>query len=357
MNALTSALSERGLHDNKRETGATRKRGVRYAQYQVSHFARLRELFKTVWRANRSEEYDAKLWNESLTGVCPAVLAFWGEQIVGAYMIWPMQFSDGRQQVLGGQSIDSMVHPLFQGKGLLLELAARCYQLCYESQLAVMFGTPNRANYAGTVGEQNWCHVGNVVDFVRPLTPMTKKRWNVQESGWVCDTTNSELSGCVSKKDCSPDISLLDEKSGPAGSIWQVSRTPRWMDYRYRSAPDAEYYTIRLAGVRGRRGMAICGFRKSQAGVKATLVEMIAADEPSRRAVVRAAASWAQHKGARYLVAKSTNNNPNRQLFWGGFIPFRRTPLVVRTLSPKCYAANAYSSTAWDLFGGDFDTM
>ena len=59
-----------------------------------SHFAQLRELFKTVWGAKRSEEYDAKYWNETLLGECPAVLGLWGKQVVGAYMIWPMQFSD-----------------------------------------------------------------------------------------------------------------------------------------------------------------------------------------------------------------------------------------------------------------------
>jgi hypothetical protein len=327
--------------------------------YHASHFTQLRELFKTVWGSNRSEEYDAKHWNETLLGECPAVLGLWGEQVVGAYMIWPMQFSDGRQQVLGGQSIDSMVHPMFQGKGLLLELASRCYDLCYQSQLDVMFGTPNRANYAGTVGGQNWCHVCNVIDFVRPLTSMStrKKRWIAHGDRWVCETADRELSGCVSQKDCPPDISALCENGGPIESSWQISRTPRWINYRYRSVADVEYYTIRLPEEHGRRGMAICGFRKLRSGVKATLVEMIALDEPSRQAVIRAAASWALHKGARHLVAKSTNRDPNERLFWRGFIPFRRTPLVSRTLSPKCYAANAYSPRAWVLFGGDFDTM
>ena len=98
MNAFASTLPQ--LRSGSREIGATRIRGVQYAQYQVSHFAQLRELFKTVWGAKRSEEYDPKYWNETLLGECPAVLGLWGKQVVGAYMIWPMQFSDRRHQVL-----------------------------------------------------------------------------------------------------------------------------------------------------------------------------------------------------------------------------------------------------------------
>ena len=330
-----------------------------YAQYEPSHFTRVRELFKTVWGANRSHEYDAKHWNEALTGVCPAVVGLCEGQIVGFYMVWPMPFSDGQEQVLGGQPIDSMVHPNFQGKGMLRELACRCYELSNESKLAVMFGAPNRAAYAGNVGALNWCHVGNILELVRPLPPMLrcKTRWIEQEDRWICDSADSELSACIAQRDCPPEVSILCEELAPIKRSWQISRTIKWMNYRYRSIPDAEYYTISLPEERDCRGVAVCGFRKSGPGLKATLVEMSANDEIARKAVINAAASWARHRGARYLVAKSTNNDPNERLFWRGFVPFRRTALISRTLTARCFLANAYSPKAWVLFGGAFDTM
>jgi hypothetical protein len=332
---------------------------VHYLRYEASYFSQLRDLFRIVWGENRSPEYDAKHWNETLTGVCPAVVALCEGEVVGFYMVWPMLFSDGQEQVLGGQPIDSMVHPSFQGKGMLRELACRCYELCNQNKLAVMFGAPNRAAYAGNVGALNWCHVCNIIDLVRPLTPIPypKTCWVEQEGGWICDNADSELSGCVAQSDFSPGVAILCEELAPLKQSWQVSRTIKWMEYRYRSVPDAEYYTIRLPDKRGRRGAAVCGFRKSSSGVKATLVEMIAADEIARKAVANAAASWARHKGARYLVAKSTANDPNERLFWRGFVPFRRTALISRTLTWRCYSANAFSPTAWVLFGGAFDTM
>jgi hypothetical protein len=330
-----------------------------YSQYEPSHFTQVRELFKTVWGANRSDECDAKHWNETLTGVCPGVVGLCEGQIVGFYMVWPMPFSDGQEQVMGGQPIDSMVHPNFQGKGMLRELACRCYELSNKGKLAVMFGAPNRAAYAGNVGALNWCHVGNILEYLRPLAPMSyhNVRWIEQGDRWICDSADSRLSGCTVQRDCPIDLGLQCEELSPLKRSWQVSRTAQWMNYRYRSVPDAEYYAVRLPEDRGRRGAALCGFRKSRLGMKATLVETITSDEDNRKAVISAAISWARHKGARYMVAKSTNNHPNEQLFWRGFIPFRRTALISRTLSWRCYSANPFSPKAWSLFGGAFDTM
>lgn len=130
---------------------------------------------------------------------------------MGFYMVWPMPFPDGQEQVLGGQPIDSMVHPNFQGKGMLRELACRCCELSNESKLAVMFGAPNRAAYAGNVGALNWCHVGNILELVRPLPPMLrcKTRWIEQEDRWIRDSADSELSACIAQRDCPPEFSIL----------------------------------------------------------------------------------------------------------------------------------------------------
>jgi hypothetical protein len=252
-----------------------------------------------------------------------------------------------------------MVHPNFQGKGMLRELACRCYDLSNEGKLVVMFGAPNKAAYAGNIRSLNWCHVCNILDLVRPLTPIPNLgiHWVEQEGTWICDSVDLALSACVIQRDCSSELGVLCEELTPLKRTWQIGRTTRWMGYRYQSVPDAEYYTIRLPAERGSRGAAICGLRKSGSKVKATLAEMIATDELARKSLVRAAASWARHKGARYLVAKSTNNDPNERLFWRGFVPFRRTALISRTLSWRCYSANPFSPKAWALFGGAFDTM
>ena len=336
-----------------------RLRDVRYAPYEPAHFSQIRDLFKIVWGANRSAEYDAKHWNETLTGVCPAVVGIYEEQVVGFYTVWPMLLSDGVEEIMGGQPIDSMVHPNFQGKGMLRELACRCYELCSENKLALMFGAPNRAAYSGNVGAVNWCHVGNIFEYLRPLAPVSyyNMRWIEQDDRWICESADSSLSGCSVQRDCPVDIGFHCERLHLLKRSWQTNRTASWMGYRYRSVPDAEYYTIRLPEDRGRRGIAVCGFRKSRLNLKATLVEIIAPDQYNSKAVIKAALSWAQHKGARYLIAKSTNNDPREQLIRRGFIPFRRTALISRTLSWRCYSANPFSSKAWALFGGAFDTM
>jgi hypothetical protein len=292
-----------------------------------------------------------------LTGVCPAIVGLCGEKVVGFYMVWPMPLSDGREQLLGGQPIDSMVHPAFQGKGMLRELAHRCYERCSGDKFTVLFGAPNRAAYAGNVGTLNWCHVGNIVELLRPLGPFRNTHWIEQESRWICDSANSSLSECIVQRECPFEFGSLCEELPPLRRRWQVKRTAQWMAYRYRSVPDAEYYTVRLPKNKDWLGGAVCGFRMSALGLKATLVDVVASDENARKAAIGAAASWARHRGARFLIAKSTNIDPSKRLLWRGFIPFRRTALISRTLSWPCYSANPFSRAAWVLFGGAFDTM
>ncbi|MEK8125023.1 GNAT family N-acetyltransferase [Methylocystis sp. IM4] len=334
-------------------------RDVRYARYEASDFMRLRELFETVWGENRSIEYDLKHWNETLTGVCPAILGLYGERIVGFYMVWPLLLSDGQSQVLGEQPIDSMVHPDFQGKGMLRELACRCYEICDGEKISVMFGAPNRAAYAGNIGPLNWCHVGNIIEALRPLAPAPYRnmRWIEQDGGWICESKDPSLSGCSVRRDCPPDLAAHFEALPLLRRRWQMSRSAQWTAYRYRSVPDSEYYSIHVRGAFGHSGAALCGFRRSRQGLKATLVEMAGSDEGSRKVVLNAVAAWARHKGARFLIAKSTDRTLNEQLLWRSFVPFRRTALISRTLSWPCYSASPFSRHAWALFGGAFDTM
>lgn len=335
------------------------QQGVRYKSYEATDFAAVRDLFKLVWGANRSVEYDAKHWNETLIGLCPAIVGIWEEQIVGFYMVWPIPLSDGQQQILGGQPIDSMVHPKFQGKGMLRELACRCYELCNERTIGVMFGAPNRAAYSGNVGALNWCHVRNIFDLARPLAtlPRRRPRWAEHEGRWTHDNGAAASLAAAAHKNFPSELAALWEEVAPIRRSWQVRQTRAWMDYRYRSVPDAEYYTLALPGDGGHRAAAICGLRKVGSRTKATLAEVIAGDENSRHEIVAAVASWAKFRGAQVLFAKSTLTNPGDRLYRQGFVPFRRTPLISRTLTAKCFAANAFSSSAWVLFGGAFDTV
>jgi len=338
---------------------APASKDIRFEEYTADRFMAVHALFKTVWGANRSVEYDEKHWNKTLTGVCPAVAAFSGEQAVGFYMVWPVPLTDGRAEVLGGQPIDSMVHAGFQGRGMLRELGCRCYELCSQKNMSVMFGAPNRAAYAGNVGALNWCHVSNIVDLVRPLIGRLGRRanWVEQQGRWVCAKRIAGKLVSDAARNGPSELAGLWSGAALHSRRWQAARTGSWMSYRYDSVPEAEYFTLTLREGETPRAAAICGLRKAGSHWRATLADLVAADKSARAAMLKTVASFAHFKGARFLFAKTTAADLDGGLHWNGFIPFRRTPLISRTLGWRCFSANAYSPKGWALSGGAFDLM
>jgi GNAT superfamily N-acetyltransferase len=332
--------------------------GIEFKPYNVSHFSQARELFKTIWGANRSVEYDAKHWNQTLTGNCPAVIALSEGQLTGFYMVWPLPITDGKEEIVGGQPIDSMVHPDFQGKGLLRELGCRCYDLCQQLNMGVMFGAPNRAAYSGNVGQLNWCHVTNITNWVRPLFPkFGQPRWTEDDDLLYYRTAaNSNLVAVATKKYSDELVNLFSAKP-VIPRRWQVRYTRTWMRYRYSSTPEAEYFFLTLRRGEATRAAAICGLRKNGPQVRATLAEIISSDKYYRAALLNIVASFANLKGARFLVAKTVTSDRQERLHANGFVPYRRTPLISRTLGWRCYSANAFSASGWELTGGAFDIM
>lgn len=334
-------------------------RTIRFEQYNLSHFAAVRNLFERVWRTSRSAEYDDKHWNTTLIGVCPAIVAFSQEEAVGFYMVWPVMLTDGQVDVVCGQPIDSMVHPDFQGKGLLRELGNRCYDICSQKGFAVMYGAPNKAAYAGNVGALNWCHVSNVTDWIRPLFGLGGQGldWVEQDGLWVMHGRREESKIYTADRNAGEPLSELWTKGPAIRRRWHFSRNQAWMNYRYHSVPDAEYFTVTLRVGEVQAAAAICGFRKVGSRLRATLADLVYKDDNACRSVLMALVSFAKRKGARIMLAKTAPFSSGEQLYRNGFFPVRRTPLISRTVGWQCFAANALSSKGWSLFGGAFDLV
>ncbi|MFZ1110073.1 MAG: GNAT family N-acetyltransferase [Rhodomicrobium sp.] len=334
-------------------------RSIRFEQYNSSHFASVRNLFERVWGESRSAEYDDKYWNKTLTGVCPAIVAFFHEQAVGFYMVWPVMLTDGQADFVCGQPIDSMVHPDFQGKGLLRELGNRCYEICSQEGIAVMYGAPNKAAYAGNVGALNWCHVSNLTDWIRPMFGLRGQSslWVEQDGRWVMHGRQGESTIFTAERDSGEQLSELWTEGPTIRRRWQVSRTQAWMNYRYRSVPEAEYFTVTLRVGEIQAAAAICGFRKVGSRLRATLADLVYKDEIACRLVLKALVNFAKRKGARFMLAKTAPFSLGEQLYRSGFLPVRQTPLISRTPGWQCFAANALSRKGWSLFGGAFDVI
>jgi hypothetical protein len=208
---------------------------VRYARYEASHFGQLRELSSRPF----GERIEAP--NTTVTGVCPAFVGLCEEQVIGFYMVWPMLFSDRQEQVLGGQPMDSMVHPSFQGKGMLRELACRCYQLCNENKdrRHVWSSQPRgirRQRRGAELLSRLQCS-----RFGAPTGADVVPRDALgRTGGQVCDSAGSDLLECVAQLEVkhplrgarSPQTKLVGQSQGKVAQLPLSPRSRRRILYR-----------------------------------------------------------------------------------------------------------------------------
>ncbi|MBJ7533228.1 GNAT family N-acetyltransferase [Rhodomicrobium vannielii ATCC 17100] len=335
---------------------------IDYQVYAPYHWEDLRKLFERVWGSSRSVEYDQKHWNNTIIGTAPGIVALAGDRIVGFYTVWPVPLTDGAKVVIGGQPIDSMVDGQFQGRGLLRELGRRCYQECARHSIAVMYGAPNRAALAGNLGGLNWSHVSEIVDYVRPVLRQARR------SGFLANLMDQDraikgltVSATPSALDTAAVFYANVAAQGDAKKVWRLAQSTEWVRYRYGSTPEVRYLTLMIGQGDKIRGAAVCGIRFKNAldgpVVKLTISELVGRDNAACREVIGGIVSLAAACGAPYVQAKSAGAGLGSVLLSAGFLPYRRTPLISRTLDASCHRANPLAKSGWALFGGAFDTI
>lgn len=88
---------------------------------------------------------------------------------VGYYGVVPCFLHYHGGKLLAAQSADTMTHPGYRFKGLFVELANMCYELCRQQGIRLIFGFPNQNSYHGAVNKLGWQIAGQMDCFSIPV--------------------------------------------------------------------------------------------------------------------------------------------------------------------------------------------
>jgi predicted N-acetyltransferase YhbS len=132
---------------------------------------KLRELFESSFGHRRDEAYDTWRFLQTPGGLAPTVVAIDGDRFAGSYTVSPTTLDIGGERVRGAQSLDTMTHPDFRGRGLFTQLALACFERLAADGYEVLYGFPNPMSYPGFIRKLNWDHVGDVPFWARPILP------------------------------------------------------------------------------------------------------------------------------------------------------------------------------------------
>lgn len=308
------------------------------------------DLVRSLYRATKSRlrpiDYDRWRMYDTPWGDSPAVIALDGDVCAGLYIIWPCMLRLGEEDVLGAQSMDTMTHPDYRGRGLFTTLAEECFAIAARRGFEVVYGFPNESSYPGFVRRLNFDHAGDVGAWrYRRRTRLSRRvRGATAELGDV-----SELEPLLAE--------FLAERD-----VCRIRKDTTWLSWRY-GPSSGENYDWQV--VRGRdgevRAAALLGERDASWGSYGRGIvrihELFGRDDDSLVEVLGAAASRAREGGARSLRVLAHSDQFEPALRRAGFRRERELPFIVRKLVARRLGGNVHHFPWWRVVGGDMDSF
>ena len=175
--------------------------GYRIIQMSGQHIPDVESLYAAVYKKTAAPGYFKKKYETSYTGVaCAGYLAVnAAEVVIGFYAVIPCFISWQGERMLAAQSADTMTHPGYRYKGLFVELSNRCFDLCKEMGIRLIFGFPNQHSLHGAIHKLHWIQAGSMDCFTipvktMPLRKLTRrlpllKKWYDRYAGWLLKPT------------------------------------------------------------------------------------------------------------------------------------------------------------------------
>lgn len=319
----------------------------------------LRALYERVWERQRDETYDRMRFTETADGLPIAAVGMSAETVAGFFTLWPLEMTDGRHVVKGGEAMDVMTDERFRGKGVFPTLANLACEMAAARGLKLLFGAPNEAIYETYLKRLAWASPGFIRTYIRPLslrgvTPIASAARPVFGL-WPRGST-----GDYEVRNGRPEADALEAclaASKPKRGAWRVHRTSAWYDFRYQAAGKFDYRWIGLWKGDALKAFSIWGLASDTSTRlrRGNLAEVIGVDRAARRAAIAAAVAAARLSPANFLAVTMTSRERAKEFSAAGFVPYSKSPLIARTLGTDCFDANPFLENGWDLFGADFD--
>jgi hypothetical protein len=288
-----------------------------------------------------------------------------GDQIVACYVAFPLPVLLEGRMALGSSGVDAALHPEYQGRRLFRPLAEALYADCgtHGMEITLCFAT-NPAALKG-IASAGWIAVDELRLWVMAL-----------DDAWLAQRFRVPSPLAAAAR-----WAVFDPRPGPAAgeaaqtpngvdTLWEttaatirngVARNEMWWRWRYDARPGGAYRFFEDRRQGRLVGAAVTTIREAFGGRFAYVLELMAEDDRSARAVGRAVASAARRDGAAGLALLALPGD--RVEHWVRQAGFRRLPrrMVPR---PTWYGAVRNSAgapdpahTSWSFRWGDLDHL
>lgn len=110
-------------------------------------------LFNEIYNTSREEKYWQWQFMDNPIGEPIIVIGEEDSKVIGQCTLLPTTISIKGEEVLAGESIDTMINKEFRGKGLYEEMAIKSYEIGKEEGMKIRVGFPTQEAYKGLFGD------------------------------------------------------------------------------------------------------------------------------------------------------------------------------------------------------------
>ncbi|MGB8839787.1 MAG: GNAT family N-acetyltransferase [Aliidongia sp.] len=321
------------------------------------HFEAIRDLFFLTHGYRRPVSFDRwKLFSTDF-GRCPLIVAMQGDRCVGLYTVLPTPLILDGVGISGAQSVDTMTHPDFRGRGMFLSLARSCYEEA-ANDIAVMYGLPNENSYPGFIKHLGWMHLDDITRWVRPLAvPRRLPRLVAALADPLIKAVTGlgEVTGSIGATAVA-DMPSLSAAIRPAARCF-VEKSARWLTWRYAADAGSAFRRLTIGQCETPDGLIVFeelpaddGDSRHSTRIMEWLGRTAEAKETILRQFVRAQA----RRGCRSISYVTNDPRSRSTLRRNLFFERGRFPLIAKALNA---AATGTILAPGDMIiqGGDMD--
>lgn len=264
--------------------------------------AGMRAVIAAAFPDNPKRRPEITAWQYWTNPFGPTCARVWDDdgRIVATYTAYPVPAVLGGRPALAGNGVDAAVDPGYQGRRLFAPLARALYAGAGEAGMAVTMCFINNPLAIRGTTKAGWLEVGRLGVWVLAVD----EAW-LGERLHLPATVAGAARRAVWRLGRGPQASPcglpagLDDLWERAGAVTTgVVRGQAWWEWRYGAHPDRQYSFFEVAGGGRLRGAAVATEREAFGGRFVYLLELVAEDPATARALGRAAAAHARAVGA-----------------------------------------------------------
>lgn len=218
------------------------------------------QLFNKVFNANRKEEHWKWQFMENSSGKPVIIVAEEDTKIVGQCTLLPTTMVVNGEELLAGQSIDTMISEDFRGKGIHGQLANKSYEVGVENNIEFRFGFPSQMALRGLLGGIGSCLVTEIPLFTK-YYKLDNILLNIVKIKFLAKILAIPLHGLINfvykeqkiKVNENYIIKEIEEFNEDFDKLWckvkednliMTKRDSKFLNWRIKDHPDIDYKTF-----------------------------------------------------------------------------------------------------------------